>query len=349
MAASLAISACWHLLALAVLALAVHPFELPLQSPAIELQILPPQPDEAVVLRPRIQPDTETVPAQPEPPRPPTPPQTAQPVPPQPLETVAPPVPALAKPPQAERRPAPATPNTTDIARLPELTPTPEPLAETHAVPSALAKPPELDRPPAPPRRPLSVAVPNVELQAPAEAEAAPPAQTHVLTNQQVVPGPIEIRPRERAAPLQTTQSGAEGAPPAGGPGSTGGALATGGSGGGALPKPNAAAGVLGGYDYKGARGGLSMRLGCATPDTYHLTPEERAACLQRFGAGARGAADLGPNIPADKQAEYDRQVACRNAYTRQSTPGSASASTGASIAGLGYNPSLKACRPGDR
>jgi hypothetical protein len=94
---------------------------------------------------------------------------------------------------------------------------------------------------------------------------------------------------------------------------------------------------------------GMTMRLGCISPDTYKLTKEERAACLDRFGAAARGVGDLGPNIPADKQAEYDRGVACKRAYKGQGMPGSNDASDGGSIKGLGVNPSLKACGPGDR
>ena len=355
MAASLAISASWHLLALAVLAMAAHPFELPLQTQAIELQILPPlpqeEPKETVVLRPRIESDAETVPVRAPPSAPPEPTQAPQPVPLQSLETVKPAPAAPPKAPDVERRPAPTQPRTTDVARLPELTPPApsEPLAEARPAPPALANPPELERPSAPPKRVLSTAAPSLDLSKPAAAEPAPAAETPVLTNQQVVPGPVAVRPRERSStPQQTAIPGSEGVPTPGGAAAAGGTPAAGGSAGG-LPKPNAAAGVLGGYDLKGTRSGMSMRLGCATPDTYRLTPEDRAACMQRLGALAQGAHDLGPNIPANKQADYDHQVACRNAYTRQATPGSGAASDGTSIAGLGANPSLKDCRPGDR
>ncbi len=103
--------------------------------------------------------------------------------------------------------------------------------------------------------------------------------------------------------------------------------------------------------DFRGSAplNGMTMRLGCISPDTYRLTPEERAACLDRFGAAVRGVGDLGPNIPADKQAEYDRQTACRRIYKDQGMPASSDSSEGTSVKGLGRNPTLKECGPGDR
>jgi hypothetical protein len=92
------------------------------------------------------------------------------------------------------------------------------------------------------------------------------------------------------------------------------------------------------------------MTQGCLTPETYRLTPEERAACLDRVGAAAQGRRPLGLNIPADKQAEYDRQAACHAANVAAAIPRSnqESDSTGR-IRGLGDNPRLRDCGPGDR
>ena len=59
MTASLAISASWHLLVLALLVLTVRPFELPSDNRPIEVQLLPPlpslfrpKPPEVIKLRP---------------------------------------------------------------------------------------------------------------------------------------------------------------------------------------------------------------------------------------------------------------------------------------------------------
>ena len=55
--ASLTISGFWHLLVLAVLAMAVHPFQLPMQeSPPVELQLLPPLPDLIPQPKPKLRP-----------------------------------------------------------------------------------------------------------------------------------------------------------------------------------------------------------------------------------------------------------------------------------------------------
>ena len=72
MAASLAISAFWHLLVIAVLAMAVHPFSLPDQRP-ISVELMPPPPSlelpppVEVQLRPRVtdEPTSRPVPTPP--------------------------------------------------------------------------------------------------------------------------------------------------------------------------------------------------------------------------------------------------------------------------------------------
>ena len=66
------------------------------------------------------------------------------------------------------------------------------------------------------------------------------------------------------------------------------------------------------------------MTLGCLNPETYHLSAQEREACLQRAAREAQAARDLGPNIPPDKMAEYDRRG--RLPQRRQSRRLSASA-----------------------
>ena len=107
---------------------------------------------------------------------------------------------------------------------------------------------------------------------------------------------------------------------------------------------------IIGGFDANGIRGGLRMGLGCATPDTYKLTAAERAACLDRLGAEAKGARAMGLNMDATKQAEFERLAACRAASTQRGVPGSTTQSdTTGSIGGLGANPRLRDCRPQDR
>jgi hypothetical protein len=94
---------------------------------------------------------------------------------------------------------------------------------------------------------------------------------------------------------------------------------------------------------------GLHTTLGCLNQDTYHLSEADRAACMQRVAREAQGGADLGPNIPADKKAEYDHKVACREAYANAPTPGLAEDSTGTRLHGLGNVPALSDCGPQDR
>jgi hypothetical protein len=372
-AASFTISAFWHLMVLAVLALAVHPFQLPDTNRAVDLQLLPdltlppvptvdlelkPSPDEPkpvpkappVQLRPATpEPPVALKPAEPEP----------QPVPPQPppqLEVARPTAPELANPVEVQKRAVQAPRLQTQQAapKISELPPEPVTVARPTA---ALPPPLEAPRAQAPSRpAPLdtSRAAPQIS-QAPAtEAETPAPAAPQVLTNSTVIQAPVEIRPREAApsAPRLETQGAAPqitapaqgGAPPAGG-GLGGGP--TGGTREGSL-KPytgfNSPSGV-----YGTGRNGLRTDLGCENPDAYKLSAEDRAACLQRFGARGRSGPDLGLNISARKQAEYDHDVACHKAYTLQSIPGSASGSSSISINGLGNNPSLKECGPGER
>lgn len=80
-------------------------------------------------------------------------------------------------------------------------------------------------------------------------------------------------------------------------------------------PAPQADAGP------KGLLPSLSGRLGCDDPITFHLTPEQRQACDNRLARLAREARPLAPNIPAEKQADYDRHVRCQKEYRQAGVP----------------------------
>ncbi len=354
-ATSLAVSACWHLLVLAVLALAVHPFRIPDEQPPIEVQLIPrllPEPEiKPPPTVPRLQPEDRprAAPAIPTP----SPPQV-QPQPPTPLEAVRPATGALAKPLEVQSAPARSKPTLATQAPSINIQAPPEPLAILRPNEAALAKPLEVQRQAAPARS-LSRQAPSVSVSQPAAERApAPPAQVQVLTSDRVVQAPIEIKPAERrsAPALQTGTPAVPSIPLPGAAEASGAPPAAGGNGAGASGgsrADQAARDVIGGFD-TGARSGMSLRLGCASPDTYRLSPEDRAACLRRLAEEAKSAADLGPNIPANKQAEYDRQAAC-HAATRGggALPSSGGASDGTSIAGMGSNPTLRQCGPGDR
>jgi hypothetical protein len=334
--ASLAISMSWHVLLLAVLALAVHPLPAPRDALPITVELLPPlaPPREPPILRelpedrpipPRVQP--QPVLSKPVEVKPTTPPvlrrlteapQPPLPVPPapEPPQVAPPPQPVLAQPTEVTRRPSPAPPRLIETPRaLPRI---PQP---------AEAEPPKSVSPP----------------------QTAPPLT--VLTNDRAVQAPVEIRPPDRTAiaPRSTTLALPRlpaGADVGAGASSPGGSASTA-AGSGSQPFN----GRIVGFDDNGVRGGLRMRLGCENPDTYHLSPEDKAACLRRLAEEAKAAAGLGINIPEGKQAQYDRQAACHTATTaRGAVPGStsASASTGR-VTGLGDNPRLRDCGPGDR
>ena len=80
-------------------------------------------------------------------------------------------------------------------------------------------------------------------------------------------------------------------------------------------PAPQADAGP------KGLLPGLSGRLGCDDPLTFHLTPEQRQTCDNRLAKLAREARPLAPNIPDEKQADYDRHVRCQKDYRQAGVP----------------------------
>jgi hypothetical protein len=144
-------------------------------------------------------------------------------------------------------------------------------------------------------------------------------------------PGAAEIPfpPSGETPPPAGAQAGA---PPAGG-----------------RPQAGEFGGIRGLNGGQGTRG-LRQALGCEDPDTYKLTPEERAACLERFRQRASAAPDLGLPIPGRKQAAFDHVVACQ-AYRQKvgTMPASAEKFEGASVAGLDPGPSLRECAPGDR
>ena len=330
-------SVTWHLLVLAVLALEVHPFQIPQTTPTVTVELLPPLVPEPPLERIEL---------------PPTPVQPP-PIHIKPIRTETPPAPVAVKPiltkPLTVRAPPVITP------------PTPAPAPSTPAEAPRTAKPivirpSEQPRPPGPVtaapslNRPLEIQQPPSFTAAPTEAAPAPPkpvsiqpqsqmvpqkaAPLTVLTNDQTTLGPIEIKPPDR--PQTPAHPAAAGAPPAG--------AGAGGGGGGGGGKPYD--GPIAGF---GEGGGLHMTLGCLNPETYHLSAADRAACMKRLAREGQGARDLGPNIPNDKMAEYDRHVACHNAYSAQQTPGIGEASTGTRLPGLGNVPSLEDCGPGDR
>lgn len=364
MAASLAISAFWHLLVLTVLAMAVHPFKLPDESRAITVELLPPlipPPPVEVRLPP---PPVETPPVTAVPPAPAPAEVTPTPVaPPPPLEVAGPSRPVLDKPLEVERRQTAAKRLQTNPAapQIPEAQPAPLELARP-APP--LQKPIEVQRAAPAPALDVSRAAPalpqpaapseaiRTQTEAQPDSNAAPtpaPAQIQVLTNEDLVKAPIEIRPRDRTpvSPRVTTPAAPAipGALAGGGSPPAGGSIPGAGAPGGARPVEGR---ITGGFQAPGLKG-LRTTLGCASPDTYRLTPEERALCLQRLAKEAQNARELGINIPAAKQAEYDRYTACHRAYNAASIAPSGSQSDGTSVRGLGSNPSLKDCGPGDR
>ncbi len=375
-AASVTISAFWHLLVLLVLTLAVHPFALPDQSRALDVELLPPltpppAPTVVVHLQPREADKTPTPPvARPAPEAPPpavsqAPPEIPPPTPPKPVEAqpqtppveVRPSQPAVGRPVEVERR-AIQAPRLQTQQAAPQITEAPpEPLQVTRPAP-ALQPQVEIPRVQAPGQpRPLdtSRALPTLPQAAASEGEAPPaaPSQVQVLTNQSVVQAPVEIRPRERASPPLSvaSQPGAAeipapaGGTPAAGSPPTGQAGAPGRAGRPGVEDFRGINGVNGGF---GANG-LHQTLGCEDPDTYKLTPEERAACLERFAQRAKAAPDLGLRISAKNQAAYDHYEACQRAYKRAGIPGANEPSEATSITGLGPNPSLRACGPGER
>ncbi len=190
------------------------------------------------------------------------------------------------------------------------------------------------------------------------KAEAAPQAAApvQVLTNNQVVQAPVEIKPAARAAIGPRTTALPDNLPPPGG--FAGGQAAPGGSGAGAGGAPGGGGAAKaadnapmdkpgGNYDAKGIRTGPHM-LGCYTPEAY-LTSAEKAACAQQMAEKGRKGLNLGLNIDPAKLADYDRNRAC-HANTVEAARGTSNGqSADTSIKGLGVNPRLRDCGPGDR
>lgn len=112
------------------------------------------------------------------------------------------------------------------------------------------------------------------------------------------------------------------------------------------------------GVEENGVKPSLSGRLGCDDDPLGRkaLNPEQKQACANNLVARAKAAPPI-LDIPAAKLAEYERNAACKRAYTQQGIPRSAS-STAASVAdnlpsalpgGLGSIPARKDCGFGDR
>ena len=344
---------------LGLLVLTVHPFELPDVNRAIEVELLPPltpppTPEVDVDLRPRQdEPKPQPLkltPVRPEAPALPRAVEVKPQLTPQPrqlLDVARPSQPELQNPVEIQRRAVQAPRLQTQQAtpQIPEAPP--EPVTVTRPAP-VLPPSPEAARAPVQRTAPLdtSRAAPQIpEASAPAES-AAP----QVLTNQTVIQAPVEIRPRDRAvaSPRLTTEGAAPDIPAAGGGGAPPAGAGSAGAGGASANARSAIEGIQGGFGPGGLKG-LRATIGCEDPDAYKLTAEERAACRQRFAQGAKGAPDFGLNIPARKQAEFDRAVACKASTIAKGIPNEGSATPGSSIPGLGVTPSLKECGPGER
>jgi hypothetical protein len=297
---------------LAVLVLAVHPLPLPHDGPPIVVELIPPLPSKPLPVLRKLPEDAPTqTPIAPEPlPKP----QETPPVLRQLTEVPQPPAPvapALSAPAEIQRRPTPAPPK----------------LTQTVQAPAPVA--------PQPADQPAQTAAPST------------PAPLQVLTNDRAIQAPVTIKPPEHRA-LSVSQSAPDVPQPLQAESGGGGATAATGAQTGAGGKPFD--GHIVGFEKDGLRGGLRMRLGCENPDTYHLTPEEKAECLRRLAEQAKAAAAMGPNIPEAKQAEYDRQRACHAATASAGIPSSTSQSDSTGkILGLGANARLRDCGPGDR
>jgi hypothetical protein len=390
-----------------VFTLAIHPFKLPDENRALELELLPPlptlTPPPTPTVKVQLQPRQTEQPAAPQPtvrvpitPETPTLPKPVE-VKPQPtaptrqlLDQARPQQSELQPPVEVERRAvqtkrlqtqqavpqvpeappeqvqvnrqAPALQPSVEIPRVqapgrarPLDTTRVSPVLPQAAAPEAPAAP--ATTAPAPSAAAPSAAIPSAaapsapSAAAPEAAAPAAPSQVQVLTNENVVQAPVEIRPRASAplSPRVTTQPGAEAIPfpPSGGGAPPGGAPPggqAGAQGGGGRPQVrdfNGIDGINGGYGAKGMR----QALGCEDPDTYKLSAEDRAACLERFGERGRNAPDLGLAVAANKQAQYDRYEACQNAYRRRrGNPGLTEKFEGSAVSGV--VPMPKECLP---
>jgi hypothetical protein len=321
-AAGVAFSVFWHILVLGVMVAEIHPFTIPDTQPVM-LQLLPPLVPPPPI---QIEPPPRLVPPKLEQPPKPVPPKPVEIQPPAPVPpTEAPPAPQpkpiVTRPVEVERPPAPVAPKVVQVEPPRPVLAAPAPTEPAPAPPKAIEVAPQKTIEAAPSR---SVTVQQT-------TPAVP-----VLTNQQTVQAPVEIRPPDRPAGGQA--AAAASTPPA-----AGSAPPPAGAAGAAKPPFN---GPIVGFG-----NGLRMTLGCLNPETYHLTREERAECLRRVGEQAKTVAPMGPNIPADKLAEYDRQRACHDSYAGGATPslGAESTDTVAGIRGLGAVPRLRDCGPGDR
>jgi hypothetical protein len=123
---------------------------------------------------------------------------------------------------------------------------------------------------------------------------------------------------------------------------------------------PAAGAGAVGGPGEGGGPGWPSFgpnlarrmrpEIGCAHPDAYRLSDQERAHCDEELGQQARNAHDLGVGIPPGKQAVYDLMLNCRRNYDNNNTPqGTQASNAPGDMRGLGYIPDARRdCPPGE-
>ena len=69
------------------------------------------------------------------------------------------------------------------------------------------------------------------------------------------------------------------------------------------------------GSDETRMRAALRSRVGCASPDAWGLTRDEREACLARLAQGAAEAPYRAPVLEDDKQRAFDAAAARKAAY----------------------------------
>jgi hypothetical protein len=78
--------------------------------------------------------------------------------------------------------------------------------------------------------------------------------------------------------------------------------------------------------------------LGCAHPDEYGLSAQERARCEELFSDLARAAPSFGSDVPPGKASAYARSLHCRRMSEAQGPP----------MEGVIEGPSLRQCPPGE-
>jgi hypothetical protein len=65
----------------------------------------------------------------------------------------------------------------------------------------------------------------------------------------------------------------------------------------------------------------LRAAIGCAHPEAYHLTDEEKSRCQEKLAEAAGAAAVLPLNTPSAKVKAYEREATCRRTYLNAPIP----------------------------